>query len=269
VDWTYDAKRRAVFVINCDGKWLSVGRNRCRPNELRRSGWLQAGTRVVNHYTTWSNGLRRSRGAVAPGAVLERIIGPHNRQTPLNPQTLPGFSNRYVLAAEIAHSHLYQQPTGFNLVELVELALSAPRADAASVFPVIWRFQIRVPEGPGAALAGTGLIDSAFAGLAVEKHAITGWKLFEALASPYAANVLVLEFFDAKADSGGEGLELFVIDPNEAGRPGAAVAALGAFKAQASVIPGEVGHKSVASFKFHVSSLNCPDSNLKLETWNL
>jgi hypothetical protein len=159
--------------------------------------------------------------------------------------------------------HLHHGPLRLDLIKLVKLALAAARANAARMFPVGRRLEIRVPEWPSAALPRPGTIDGAFSQLVVEEDAVAVGEFLEALPGTYAANILVFEIASLQADKCRQCGNFFAINPDMAGRSGAAVAALRAGKAEAGVVPRQIGHKSVS--RFYVS--RC--LNVKRGTWNL
>ena len=116
-------------------------------------------------------------------------------------------------------------------------AAIAAGATLADLFPVGGRGEIRGPEGPGAALPGAAFVDAALASLIVEEHAIAVGVFDQALADADDADIATLELLDAEADGGGHRFDFGLINPDVAGVAGATIAAAGAGKFQALMIP--------------------------------
>src|SRR5439155_17071012 len=99
-------------------------------------------------------------------------------------------------------------------------------------------------EWPGAALTRAGLVDGAFAGLAIEKDAVAIGELLQAFAGPNVADVAVFELRDLNTNQSSQSRDFLVVDPNVARRARTAVAALSAIETQTGVVPGKIGHVS-------------------------
>ena len=95
------------------------------------------------------------------------------------------------------------------------------------MLPVFFGSDVRVPKWPGAALPRANLVNLAAASLAVEEHAITVVEFDQGAANPHSADILALELLDRYADFCRQGVDLFLVYPNIAGCPGAAIAAAG------------------------------------------
>ena len=80
----------------------------------------------------------------------------------------------------------------------MQLALAATGAAIACFCPGLGRFEIGVPKGPSLALAGTRTVDIAFAGLAVEEHAVPIVVFGETLADANFTDVPPLKLRDLK-----------------------------------------------------------------------
>ncbi len=132
-----------------------------------------------------------------------------------------------------------------NMFDRVQLALSATGADIASRFPVPLALEVGIPERPGLALTRARRINGALAIL--KKDAVSVFVFDKALAGADAANIVGFEFFDFLTYEFREGCDLFLVDPNIARCPRAAVAALRAFKFQTVFVPGFARHNSIRS----------------------
>jgi hypothetical protein len=134
--------------------------------------------------------------------------------------------------------------------ELIELALAAAGANLASFRPGLGRADIRLPEGPGAALAWAGRVDGAFASRRIEEHTIVAVGQFgQALSHANLRDVTRFKRLDVDAHDRRQRGDLFLIDPHIPRRASAAIAASGALKAEAVLVPGftlYVGHVELA-----------------------
>jgi hypothetical protein len=78
-------------------------------------------------------------------------------------------------------------------------------------------------------------------GTCVEEDAVAIVEFYEALADADFADILRLERVDFDSHLGGEGGNVGLVDPHETWRARAAVAAGGAFEAEAVLVPRLVG----------------------------
>ena len=185
---------------------------------------------------------------MAIGAVLGPYNRPSNRQTPANPQTSPDFANRQVVSQALRAALRPSSPSaGLRSASSVcSLPLAAAGANAAGVLPVLGRLQVRVPEGPGAALPRAGRIDGAARGSSPSKKTQSPLgNSFRLLRAPTRRTYCVLELSTSMPTQCGQGGDLLVVDPHMARRSGAAIAALRAGESQPVVIPGQVGHGGI------------------------
>lgn len=151
-----------------------------------------------------------------------------------NRQTSPWCQNLPQSCREEGYSTLLDVSDGslaLDLIELVKTALAAAWADFAGFGPILGRFQVRVPEGPCPALAGSGVIDLALSGLVVKKDAISAGSLEQALSDTNQSNIFTFKRLDALfpqllCHCG----DFSLVHPDIAWFTGAAVAALGALK---------------------------------------
>jgi len=127
---------------------------------------------------------------------------------------------------------------GFDLCELIEPAGAAAGANAASFRPRFWRADIRVPEGPGAALPRASVVDAALSGRTIEENAITIGEFDETFSHANLADKARLKIFDFESHFRCELGYIFFVDPDETGRARAAVAATGALEVEAVFVPG-------------------------------
>src|SRR5438128_2783489 len=118
-----------------------------------------------------------------------------------------------------------------------QLALARAGADAAGFLPRLGRLDVALPERPGPALPRPHRVDGT-AGLARPEDAIAVFPLAQAAAGADLARVQTFDFLGRLAAQLGDGLDFLGVDPDDAGRPGAAVAAAGAAEAQAVGVPG-------------------------------
>src|SRR4051812_13906428 len=95
-----------------------------------------------------------------------------------------------------------------------------------------------MPKGPGAALSRAGAVNLAFAGLAVEKHAVPVVELDKALANAHGSYVLQLKFLDRHSDELRQGFDFFLVDPDVTCCACATIAALRALETKAILVPG-------------------------------
>src|SRR5207244_2972696 len=105
----------------------------------------------------------------------------------------PVFLIATPLTMRIQRLDLDHAAPGFDLFQLIELALAAAGADAAGVLPIVGRLEIGFPERPGAALTGPGLINGAPARLTVQKDTIAVGKLLQALSHSNSPAVIFFE----------------------------------------------------------------------------
>src|SRR5262245_1949613 len=117
-----------------------------------------------------------------------------------------------------------------------QLALAGAGTRSAHPVPGFPRAQVAVPERPGAALARPHRVDRA-AGAAVVKHAIAVRLLAQRAAAVVFLGMDGDEFFPWLLAELGDGVDFLVVDPNIAGRAGAAVAAAGAREAKPILVP--------------------------------
>src|ERR1022692_2861302 len=120
-------------------------------------------------------------------------------------------------------------------------------ADFAGVLPILGRFDVALPEWPGAALAGPSGVDGA-AGRLVVKNTVAVRLLAQAAASMGDVRVHGGHLLGRLVQERGDGVDLFVGNPDVARRAGAAIAALGAAETQTAVIPGLINNIGV---RFH------------------
>lgn len=128
---------------------------------------------------------------------------------------------------------------GFDRLDLMQGAFPSSGTSLAGRLPRLWRPQVRIPEGPRAALSGASLIDFAFARFVVEEDAIPILQLDEALADPHQADIPLLEFRNRELGFGGHLGDVRPVEPDVAWGPGTAVATTGALETQALGIPGK------------------------------
>jgi hypothetical protein len=128
-------------------------------------------------------------------------------------------------------------PLSLNLAQLIQLPLTAPRADFAGFFPRCLGLQIRIPEWPRAALARTSCVDLALPRFIVKENAIAIGKFAEALPNAYLANVILLERLNVLADRFCELLNFLGIHPDVPRPARAAIAALRALKTKSILVP--------------------------------
>ena len=122
-------------------------------------------------------------------------------------------------------------PSLLDFAELMQLPRAAPGAGFAAVLPVSGGSDIRVPEGPGTALAGPNVVNHAVFCLIIEEDAVAARELLQAFANADPPNVLLLELFDILfAQLGREPLDILFIHPDVASLARAAFSALGAFE---------------------------------------
>ena len=85
--------------------------------------------------------------------------------------------------------------------------------------------------------AGPSLVDLAGPALAVEEDAVAVGKLDQALADSDLPDIAPLELGHLQFQERGQRLDLALVDPDVARRPGAAIAALAALESQAGMVP--------------------------------
>ena len=140
------------------------------------------------------------------------------------------------MATCVSNSHDFQ--LFLDLLELVELAFAAPRADFAGVLPRLFIADIGAPEGPSLALTGTSFVDGAFARLGVEQHTVVALgTFFQAAADANLTDILFLKSCGSHVQLSGQRVDLGLIDPDVTWRAGAAVAAASTFEAKAVLVP--------------------------------
>jgi len=125
----------------------------------------------------------------------------------------------------------------FNFIKLIQLPGTATWTVLASLCPRFRGFKIAVPERPGLALSGPGIVDVALARLIVKENAISVWKFDQALSDSNRANVLVLEFFNVQAHNRGHVGDLLLVHPDIARCTGAAVTTTTALELQTGCVP--------------------------------
>ena len=69
-------------------------------------------------------------------------------------------------------SHIEDGGLFLDVLQLVELALAAAGTDLAGLGPRFGVAEVGIPEGPSPTLPRPLLVDFAFTGLVVEKHAV-------------------------------------------------------------------------------------------------
>jgi hypothetical protein len=154
----------------------------------------------------------------------------YDRRT--RPQTL---TNRQSLTLA---SEAHDGTLCFDLTKLVEPTGAAAGANLAGSLPRLGTSQVRVPEGPGAALPRPGVVHGALSRLAVEEDAVVVVvQLLQALTDADLSNVLRLEFAFIEPDFGGERRDFLLVDPHKTGSTGAAIAAASALEAEAIFVP--------------------------------
>ena len=79
---------------------------------------------------------------------------------------------------------MHDRPTFFDLFECENFAVVGPRTTACHVVPCFTRLQIRIPEGPGTALARAVHIDAASSQIGIEKDAIAVGMFDQTVAVP-------------------------------------------------------------------------------------
>src|SRR5579883_2787406 len=97
--------------------------------------------------------------------------------------------------------------------------------------------EVAFPERPGAALARADRVDRA-ALLAVVEDTVAVGLFTQGSAAVGDAGVNLGEFGQVFTAVVGDGAEFLVVDPDVTGSAGATVAAAGAFKAEAVLVPG-------------------------------
>ena len=125
---------------------------------------------------------RRGSTATDPATgSLYRLPNPKTQARPQNRTRPPEPSRRGVLDLHDRHLCL-------DLVWRHQRAPPAARANPTGLFPGVGRAHVRLPERPGAALAGTHVVDAAAAGQIVEEDAVAVGQLHQTSPSPHAAN---------------------------------------------------------------------------------
>jgi len=125
-----------------------------------------------------------------------------------------------------------------DLDEGDEFSLVGSGAAFGHFGPGFGGFEVRIPEGPSSALAGTEVVEGAVPLFGIEEDAIVVGLFAESAAGADLAGVDLLEFVEGDFEEVGDGLHLFLVDPDIAGGTGAAVAALGAGKTESILVPG-------------------------------
>ena len=85
----------------------------------------------------------------------------------------------------------------------IELPVATAGAGFLGGFPGVGGPNVRIPEGPGAALAGALFVDGTPAGFAVEEDAVVVPLLFERAADANLIDELLLERLGRHLDAGG------------------------------------------------------------------
>jgi hypothetical protein len=158
---------------------------------------------------------------------------------PFNRQTLPRAQNlkSYLRALDLDDGRVRK-----HFFNAVDLPLTAAWADLARLLPCLRRFDVRVPERPGAALARPGVVNLAFATFGIEENAIAVVVFEQAFTRTDSANVAGLEIVSGQAHCFGQGRYFLVVHPHIARCAGAAIAALGTLKSQSVLEPRASRH---------------------------
>jgi hypothetical protein len=136
--------------------------------------------------------------------------------------------------------YLFLPPLGIDRLPGKKRSLIATRTMPADLLPRLFRLEIRTPEREGAALLGPGGIDAAVTALTLEEDAIAVRTLDQTFSPANQPDVLPLEDRHLDLQRLGHGLDFRFRDPNVPGISGATIAAPGALKIQAAMIPGEL-----------------------------
>src|SRR5262249_51074702 len=124
-----------------------------------------------------------------------------------------------------------------NLLGRDQVPFSRARADLARPLPGLGALHVALPERPGAALPRPCRVDRAvICLLVIDAFAVV--ILAQAAAVVERARVQGGKLRDGLAAEAGQGAHLFLIHPDEARRPGAAVPAARAPEAEAVLVPG-------------------------------
>src|SRR5439155_26807004 len=134
-------------------------------------------------------------------------------------------------------SHLDDLDSPCYLLRGDQIALARAGADAAGFLPGLGRLDVAFPERPGPALPRPHGVNGA-AGRARPEDAIAVGPLAQAAAGADLARVQAADLLRGLAAQLGDGVDFVVVDPDDSGRPGAAVAAAGTAGAQAVGVPG-------------------------------
>src|SRR5262245_23462812 len=123
-----------------------------------------------------------------------------------------------------------------DLLRRDQVALPGAGADLTRRLPRLRRDDVALPERPGAALARARRVDGTPGGLVVE-HAVAVGLLAERPPPAGQPRVEPRDLLDRFAAELGEGGDFLIRDPDEARLARAALAAAGAAKPQAVLIP--------------------------------
>ncbi len=124
-----------------------------------------------------------------------------------------------------------------DLLQLIQLPLTAAWARFAHFRPRLGRIEIRLPKWPSTALAGALFVDLAFSGSIVEKNAVVVGILDQTAANTNLADESGLEIVGCKPQTGRHCVDFRLIHPDVARGTCAAVATAGALEAKALPIP--------------------------------
>ena len=139
-----------------------------------------------------------------------------------------------------------------DLLDRIKLAMPGPGTDFFDALPRFWRFDIRIPERPRAALRGANRIDRAPALFGMQEGAIAAAGEFleaDPIADPPC--VLRANFFQRLSQELGDLDELFFVDPDVTFRSRAAIAALRTLEPQAVFVPFFVAHAGYCKLPRH------------------
>lgn len=113
-----------------------------------------------------------------------------------------------------------------------KIAFVAAWTTFSRLVPRRLRFEIRIPERPGATLARTIFIDRATTCLSIKEHTIPSGPLYERPSNAHSSNELFLENLGSNLHTRRHCIDLGLIDPDIPLSAGTTVPALRAFKAE-------------------------------------
>lgn len=128
----------------------------------------------------------------------------------------------------------------FNLFERKKGAVAATATVTSGFFPFFFRFQIGIPERPGATLDGTISVNFAVQVETIKKDAIAVWIFYETFSVADLANKFFFKFIEEEAEEVCQTLDFLVGDPDVAWRSRTASAALLTLKLKSVCVPGKI-----------------------------